>query len=65
MDTDFYESTKIELETLYPRLSKGGILIIDDYGHFKGCRKAVDEYFDNSKITLHYIDYSCRYLRKD
>ena len=64
LDTDFYESTKIELEKLYPRLSLGGILIIDDYGHFKGCKKAVDEYFKNSNITLNYIDYSARYLIK-
>ena len=65
LDTDFYDSTKIELEILYPRLSKGGYLIIDDYGHFKGCQKAVDEYFKNSKITLHYSDYSCRFFKKD
>ena len=36
LDTDFYESTKIELEKLYPLLTKGGILIVDDYGHWKG-----------------------------
>tara|TARA_B100002051_G_C16557086_1_gene545579 strand:+ start:132 stop:887 length:756 start_codon:yes stop_codon:yes gene_type:complete len=64
LDTDFYESTKIELEVLYPRLSKGGVLIIDDYGHFKGCKKAVDEFFENSNNVLHYIDYSARYLVK-
>ncbi len=45
LDTDWYESTKIELEVLFPKLVKGGILIIDDYGHWKGCKKAVDEYF--------------------
>jgi hypothetical protein len=38
LDTDFYESTKIELEVLYPKLMSGGFLIIDDYGHFKGCK---------------------------
>jgi O-methyltransferase len=48
LDTDWYESTKIELETLYPILTKGGILIIDDYGCWDGCRKAVDEFFNNS-----------------
>jgi O-methyltransferase len=45
LDTDWYESTRAELEILYPRLSNGGVLIIDDYGHWQGARKAVDEFF--------------------
>jgi O-methyltransferase len=45
LDTDWYESTKHELVHLFPRLSRSGVLIIDDYGYWKGCRKAVDEYF--------------------
>ena len=45
LDTDWYESTKAELEILYPRLVSGGVLIVDDYGHWQGCKKAVDEYF--------------------
>jgi O-methyltransferase len=45
LDTDWYESTKHELEHLYPRLQSGGVLIIDDYGAYQGARKAVDEYF--------------------
>lgn len=45
LDTDWYESTKIELEILYPKLVKGGTLILDDYGYWKGARKAVDDYF--------------------
>jgi O-methyltransferase len=49
LDTDFYESTKHELEHLYPLLSDGGILIVDDYGSWAGSRKAVDEYFE--KVT--------------
>ena len=67
LDTDWYESTKIELEILYPLLQKGGILIIDDYGHFKGCRKAVDEYFSKykKKPLLHYVDYTCRLIIKE
>ena len=67
LDTDFYESTKIELEVLYPRLSKGGILIIDDYGHWKGSQKAVDEYLDikNKFYFLHRVDYGTRLLIKD
>ena len=59
LDTDFYESTKKELEELYPLLEKGGIIIIDDYGHWKGCKKAVDEYFKNKKnIFFQQVDYS-------
>ena len=45
LDTDWYESTKVELEKLYPKLSSGGVLLIDDYGHWGGCKKAVDEFF--------------------
>lgn len=51
LDTDFYESTKHELEYLYPRLSPSGILIIDDYGAWAGARKAVDEYFTDPAIS--------------
>jgi O-methyltransferase len=64
LDTDWYESTKIELEILFPRLVSGGVLLIDDYGHFKGAKQAVDEYFKNQNIWLHYIDYSCRMIIK-
>ncbi len=49
LDTDWYASTKRELEILYPRLIPGGILIIDDYGHFEGARQAVDGYFDPAR----------------
>ena len=45
LDTDWYESTRHELVHLYPRLCPNGVLIVDDYGHFAGARKAVDEYF--------------------
>jgi O-methyltransferase len=45
LDTDWYESTRHELIHLFPRLSTGGVLIIDDYGQWDGCRAATDEYF--------------------
>jgi len=45
LDTDWYESTKHELVHLYPRLAVGGVLIIDDYGFWRGARQATDEYF--------------------
>jgi len=62
LDTDWFESTKVGLEELYPRLVEGGVLIIDDYGHWKGCRKAVDEYFAEQGIAifLQRIDYTGR-----
>jgi len=62
LDTDWYESTAIELDRLYPRLSAGGVLVIDDYGHFVGARKAVDDYFaDPSRIILlNRVDYTGR-----
>ncbi|WP_028974917.1 TylF/MycF/NovP-related O-methyltransferase [Spirochaeta cellobiosiphila] len=63
LDTDWYQSTKIELELLYPRLVVGGILIIDDYGHFTGARQAVDEYFQG-KMYLSRVDYTGRVLIK-
>jgi O-methyltransferase len=62
LDTDWYESTKHEMEHLFPRLAKGGVLIIDDYGHWQGARKAVNEYLENNnvKILLNRIDYTGR-----
>jgi O-methyltransferase len=44
LDTDWYESTRHELEHLYSRLSPGGVLILDDYGYWEGARQAVDEF---------------------
>lgn len=62
LDTDWYESTKKELEVLYPLLSVGGTLIIDDYGHWAGSKKATDEYFANcgGRPLLQYTDYTGR-----
>ena len=58
LDTDWYESTKHEMEQLYPKLNRSGVLIIDDYGFWKGSRKAVDEYLEANHIflMLHRID---------
>ena len=44
LDTDWYESTQHELTHLWPLLSKGGVLIVDDYGYWQGARRAVDEH---------------------
>ncbi|MCB0828994.1 MAG: class I SAM-dependent methyltransferase [Solirubrobacterales bacterium] len=62
LDTDWYRSTRHELEQLWPRLSPGGVLVIDDYGHWAGARKAVDEYFAGRSDAplLNRVDYSGR-----
>ncbi len=52
LDTDWYESTRHEMEMLFPRLVQGGILIIDDYGDWAGARKAVDEYLAAHRVPL-------------
>lgn len=52
MDTDFYSSTKHELETLYPKVSVNGIIIIDDYGYWDGAKKATDEYLKKNNVNL-------------
>ncbi len=60
LDTDWYESTKHELNCLFPALVNNGILVIDDYGHWAGAKKAVDEYFYKNPILLNRIDYTGR-----
>lgn len=67
LDTDWFESTYHELIHLYPLLQQKGVLIIDDYGHWKGARKAVDRYFSEHKLTvlLNRVDYSVRLAVKD
>tara|TARA_B100000282_G_C31656421_1_gene455494 strand:+ start:107 stop:898 length:792 start_codon:yes stop_codon:yes gene_type:complete len=65
LDTDLYSTTKFELEVLFPRLVRGGILHIDDYGMFPGVQKAVDEYFKGKNIWLHRVDFTTRLLIKE
>ena len=65
LDTDWYKSTKKELEVLYEKVSSGGVIIIDDYGHWGGSKKAVDEFFSNKYVWMHYVDYACRLIIKD
>jgi len=65
LDTDFYDSTKYELEHFYPYVSSGGIVIIDDYGYWKGSRKAVDEFLiDKPTLKLINIDSTGVYFNK-
>jgi O-methyltransferase len=66
LDSDWYESTRECLEYLYPKVAKNGVIVIDDYGSWKGCRRAGDEFLSSlgEPIMLHYIDSSGRYWLK-
>jgi hypothetical protein len=66
LDTDWYESARHELVHLYPRLVPGGVLVIDDYGHWQGARKAVDEYLAEHgiRVLLCRMDYTGRIALK-
>jgi hypothetical protein len=66
IDGDWYESVKTCLDHLYDRVSPGGIIQIDDYGHWKGARKAVDEFLGKRSINPHlrWVDYTGRQMIK-
>lgn len=64
LDTDWYESTRHELVHLYPRLAETGALIIDDFGHWQGAKKAVLEYFEDQPVLMNRIDYTGRLIQK-
>jgi hypothetical protein len=62
LDTDWYESTRHELVHLWPRLERGGVMIVDDYGHWQGARRAVDEHLATlrPRPMLARVDYTAR-----
>lgn len=62
LDTDWYQSTLCELEVLYPKLTSRGLLIVDDYGYWRGAQEAVDRYFESRVDApfLSRIDYTGR-----
>lgn len=66
LDGDWYESVNTCLEYLYDRVSPGGVIQIDDYGHWAGARKAVNEFIRRRSIktTLRYLDYTGRQFIK-
>jgi O-methyltransferase len=66
LDGDWYESTKVCLQALEPLVVPGGIVVIDDYGHWEGCRVAVDEYLEANPppLLLSHVDYTARYWIK-
>ena len=65
LDTDLYESTKVELEQLYPKVSERGFVIIDDYGHYAGARRATDEYLETRtpRPFLQRVNYTVRMMQ--
>ena len=66
LDTDWYDSTYHELVHLFPRLVRNGILIIDDYGHWRGAREATDKYFQqfHHPVFMNRIDMTGRLIVK-
>lgn len=66
VDGDWYESVRVCLNNLYDRVVPLGVIQFDDYGYWKGARKAVDEFLERRKITtpLRRLDYSGRFLIK-
>ena len=66
IDADWYESVKLCLETFYDRVATGGFISFDDYGHWPGCKKAVDEFFSSRRLTysLQKVDYTAHWFRK-
>jgi hypothetical protein len=66
LDGDWYDSTRLPLEHLYDKVVKGGVVVIDDYGDFKGCRRAVDEFIGRrgEPILLNHIDAAARFWVK-
>jgi hypothetical protein len=66
LDCDWYKSVRFCLDQLYDAVVQGGIVAIDDYGHWKGCKKAVDEFVTsrNLVVKLARVDYTAVYFRK-
>ncbi|RPI76471.1 MAG: dTDP-6-deoxy-L-hexose 3-O-methyltransferase [Desulfobacteraceae bacterium] len=58
IDVDLYEPTAAALESFYPQVVRGGIVILDDYGAFAGANKAVDEYFKDCDVRIRTLPYS-------
>ena len=52
LDGDWYDSTRVCLENLYDLVIAGGFVLIDDYGYWEGCRRAVDEFFAARKLDV-------------
>lgn len=55
IDCDWYDSVMVCLNQITPHLSKGGMLVIDDYSFWSGCTKAVDDYFSDKKNEFEFV----------
>jgi hypothetical protein len=66
LDCDWYRSTAICLDNLYENVADYGVVVVDDYGHFSGCRKAVDDFVSrlDKPILMNHIDYTGRFWVK-
>jgi len=66
IDADSYQSVKLCLETFYDAVARGGIVSIDDYGLWPGCRQAVDEFIQNRQLAIRMqrVDESARWFQK-
>lgn len=66
IDADWYESVRLCLEKFYEDVVPGGFIVIDDYGHWSGCKKAVDNFFSDFGLSykLHSVDYTARWFQK-
>lgn len=58
IDTNWYKSTKMIFEKLYPKLKIGGILLSNDYAYWSGSKKATDDYFEknSNRPYFQYVD---------
>ncbi len=66
LDGDWYASTKVCMDFLFEKVVEGGFVIIDDYGAYEGCKKAVDEFLQAKGLSpfLHHVNKDIRYLVK-
>jgi hypothetical protein len=62
LDCDWYESVKVCLERVVPRLAPGGRIVIDDYDYWVGCKRAVDEYFVNKRDEFEFVKRRCLHV---
>jgi len=67
VDADWYASTRVALMSLYPCVVKGGAIVVDDYGGYDGCRKAVDEFLAERELHpfLNHVDEECIHWFKE
>jgi O-methyltransferase len=67
LDGDWYESTKVCINSLFKYVVRGGYIIVDDYGAYDGCQKAIDDFIEsnNIKCTLNSVDSDCVYFVKE